>query len=148
MERPNRIKFSKEEIIEKLRELFSERDEILLAYLFGSFAENRTHKFSDVDVAVYVKDLSIDQEFDYKLDLIGGLNSILRSDDVDLVVLNHTLPTLRQHIIRHGVLVKCSDEAFRRRYLIHSFKLYEDAKHLLRIQNKYLYQRLAQYAQR
>lgn len=148
MENTPKIKYSKEEIIDKLKHLFSTTDEIVLAYLFGSFAEGKTHKFSDVDVAVYVRDLQKENEFDYKMDLIGELNNILRSDDVDLVVLNNAPPTLKNRIIRYGLLVKCVDEAFRRRYLIQSYKEYEDAQHLLKIQFEYLKKRLDRYVQR
>lgn len=142
------IKLSKEEIIERLTQLFSGREEIVLGYLFGSYAEDKVHKFSDVDVAVYVKDLPKEKASDYKFDFIGELNSALRSDEVDLVVMNIAPPTLRNHILKHGLLLKCTDEAFRRRYLIKTYKEYEDAKHLLNIQYEYFCKRLEKYAER
>ena len=148
MSSPRGIKFSKEEIVGKLTDLFSRRKEVVFAYLFGSLAEDKIHKFSDVDVAVYVHDLTIEKEFDYKLELIGKLNHLLRSDDVDLVVLNHTLPTLCHHVLHHGILLNCKDEGYRRRYLVKSFKEYEDAQHLLKIQYQYRDQRLADYGKR
>lgn len=139
------IKFSKEEIIKKLKDLFLKRDEVVMAYLFGSVAEDKIHKFSDVDVAVYVKALTKENEFEYQLDLIGELNDVLRSDDVDLVIMNFAFPTIIHYILRHGILLKCIDEKFRRNYIIRSYKEYEDAQHLLKIQYKYLEQRLASY---
>jgi hypothetical protein len=141
-------KVQKQEITKKLTNLFSQKPEIILAYLFGSVAEDKTHKYSDIDVAVYVNDLQKENEFDYKLNLIGELNDILQTDDIDLVILNNAPPTLINRIIRYGLLLKCVDEAFRRRYLIQTFKEYEDAQHLLKIQFEYLKKRLDRYVQR
>lgn len=142
------MKLQKQEIIKKLTNLFSHKPEIILAYLFGSVAEGKVHKFSDIDVAIYLKDFKKGNEFDYKLNLLGELNDILQTDDIDLVILNNTPPTLKNRIIRYGLLVKCVDEAFRRRYLIQSYKEYEDAQHLLKIQFEYLKKRLDSYVQR
>ncbi len=142
------MKFKKQEIIEKLTNLFSQKPEIILAYLFGSVAEDKVHKFSDVDVAIYVKDLTKSKEFDYKLNLIGELNTCLQSDYVDLVIMNFSPPTLLHRILHYGILFKCTDEGFRRMYFIRSYKEYEDAQHLLKIQNEYLKRRLDRYVQR
>ncbi|MDI6767489.1 MAG: nucleotidyltransferase domain-containing protein [Bacteroidota bacterium] len=141
------IKMSRDEIIEILTELFLKKEDIVLGYLFGSIAENKTHKFSDVDVAIYVKDFQKEKEFDYKLELIGKLNTCLQSDNVDLVIMNNASPTLVHRILHYGIILKCSDEGFRMRYLIRSYKEYEDAQHLLKIQNEYRNKRLMSYVE-
>ncbi len=136
---------SSDEIIEKLTELFLKKEDIVLVYLFGSMAENKTHKFSDVDVAIYVENIKKEKEFNYQLELIGELITCLGSDDVDLVIMNFAQPTLVHRILHFGLLLKCSDEGFRRRYLIKSYKEYEDAQHILKIQNEYRDKRLMSY---
>ncbi|WP_041595758.1 nucleotidyltransferase domain-containing protein [Halanaerobium hydrogeniformans] len=40
--------------IEKLKEILLKRKEIIFAYLFGSFAENKENSLSDIDLAVYI----------------------------------------------------------------------------------------------
>ena len=42
-----------QELLEILKEYFEKRDDVLMAFLFGSYAKATTHKESDVDIAVY-----------------------------------------------------------------------------------------------
>jgi len=42
-------------IVEKLRDYFEKRDEILMAFLFGSWAKGQEGVESDMDIAVYFK---------------------------------------------------------------------------------------------
>ena len=77
---------------------------LISAYLFGSVAEQRTHRESDVDVAVL---LDWDQyptsreRFDARLRLIGCLEGV-GGRTVDLVILNDAPPQLARHIMTTG----------------------------------------------
>ena len=79
-------------------------DGLISAYLFGSVAEQRTHRESDVDVAVL---LDWDQyptsreRFDARLRLIGCLEGV-GGRTVDLVILNDAPPQLARHIMTTG----------------------------------------------
>ncbi|HID95445.1 MAG TPA: nucleotidyltransferase domain-containing protein [Candidatus Latescibacteria bacterium] len=44
-----------DKIIAKLKDYFERRDEIVMAFLFGSWAKRLRHTDSDVDIAVYFK---------------------------------------------------------------------------------------------
>ena len=46
------VKINATEITEKLRPLFTQRKEAVLAYLFGSYAHGKARETSDIDVAV------------------------------------------------------------------------------------------------
>jgi predicted nucleotidyltransferase len=81
-----------------------------LTYLFGSRARGQAGPLSDTDVAVY-----LDRRIklgDYRLNLMEKLSKILKSDHLDLVVLNQAPPLLRHEIIKYGRLLK--DDASRR----------------------------------
>jgi predicted nucleotidyltransferase len=83
---------------------------VKFAYLFGSRARGQAGPLSDTDVAVY-----LDRRIklgDYRLKLMERLAKILKSDHLDLVVLNQAPPLLRHEIIKYGLLLK--DDAFRR----------------------------------
>ncbi len=73
------------------------RKDIAFAYLFGSLAENRATHLSDVDIAVYL----IEGKFsDKRLEILGSLIDILKTDSIDLVILNTAPPGLRMKIIQ------------------------------------------------
>lgn len=75
----------------------SNRD-VLFSYLFGSFAKNSAGPFSDVDIAVYLKGYDLSEK---KLDIIGRLNSIFKTDEIDLVIRNTAPLTLRMKILQN-----------------------------------------------
>lgn len=95
--------------------------EVVAAYLFGSHAEGRAHRESDVDVAVLLdRRLCPDpkERFEKRIELTTALIAALHENDVDLVVLNDAPPLLGRSIVLKGRLVHCSDReaehAFRR----------------------------------
>ena len=86
---------------------------VVSAYLFGSFAEGRAHRESDVDIGVLL-DRAIyalaNERFEARLRLIGELGNFLARNDVDLVILNDAPPELGARIVTEGVRVFCGDE--------------------------------------
>lgn len=84
---------------------------VVSAYLFGSVAEGRTHRQSDIDVAVLLDRSAYPRtrdRFDARLRLIGRLQAELRRE-VDLVILNDAPPQLGRHIISAGRPLFVSD---------------------------------------
>jgi predicted nucleotidyltransferase len=57
-------------LIEKIEELLANEDNISFGYLFGSVLRDDFSKHSDVDIALYFKDYSIDSllEITHKID--------------------------------------------------------------------------------
>jgi len=81
-------------------------------WLFGSQAEGRAHRESDVDVAVLLRwDVhpSIRERFDERVRLSAWLGGELRRDSVDLVILNDVSPELGRRIVTAGLRVYCAD---------------------------------------
>ena len=99
-------------LVETLRAFFEPRSEVLEAYLFGSAATNSAQPHSDVDVAVYVVDpFPPASAFGYPADLTAALMSTLRTNRVDLVILNEAPPLLYHRVLRDGVRVLSRDLA-------------------------------------
>jgi predicted nucleotidyltransferase len=89
---------------------FASRDDLVLAYLFGSHARGQAGPLSDVDVAVLLAGQPDDGHcFDVRLEVIGGLMDILHSNNVDVAILNQVPLALRYRIVRDGVLLFCRD---------------------------------------
>lgn len=85
---------------------------VVSAYLFGSHAEGRAHRESDVDIAVLLdrEDYASHRDrFGARIDLIGVLGRVLERNDVDLVILNDAPPELGARIVTEGKLIVCTD---------------------------------------
>jgi len=111
----------KGELINRLRtegqKLFR-RYPVALAYLFGSYAQGESRKNSDVDLAVVLDDsVAKNQYFDLGLKLAGEIGKLLKTDNFDLVILNHEdiSPVLKFEAVYRGILIySCLD--FNRRF--------------------------------
>jgi predicted nucleotidyltransferase len=94
---------------------------LVSAYLFGSHAEHRAHRESDVDIGVLLDRVALPSEaarFDERVRLSAWLGAELRANAVDVVVLNDVPPGLASRIVTRGVNAYCvsaeADHAFRR----------------------------------
>jgi uncharacterized protein len=97
-------------LAERIAEVLSARQEILEAYLFGSRARGAGQAHSDVDVAVFVDEKTIDPGvFGYRSELTAALMSGLHTNSVDVVVLNSAPPLLYHRVLRDGVRVLSRD---------------------------------------
>src|SRR5688572_27750873 len=85
---------------------------VISAYLFGSHAEGRAHRESDVDVGVLL-DRTIfptrEQRADLRIDLTSALVGALHFNDVQVVLLNDAPPELGRHVVTRGVRVWVAD---------------------------------------
>jgi predicted nucleotidyltransferase len=97
------IKFNKlpSDILQLLPEAvdyLESHPKILFAYLFGGLARGKPQPLSDVDIGVYLKrDGNVAEN---KLDILGNLMNILKTDEIDLVVLNNADIPLVMNILK------------------------------------------------
>lgn len=87
---------------------------VVSAYLFGSHAEDRAHRESDVDVGVVFDRRALPgarDRFQEALRLSAHLQAALGTRQVDLVVLNDAPPGLGRAVVSRGRRLVCSDEA-------------------------------------
>lgn len=91
------------EIIPGLKKAFPE---IKLLYFFGSKANGDDGPMSDWDFAVYFDKKTKEQHFDLQQKLISYLTKELKTNEVDLTVLNSARsPELKYHIVIDGKLL-------------------------------------------
>ncbi len=129
-----------------LKDLLRRKEYVEVAYLFGSKAIGKDGPLSDIDIAVFMKEsLNPKERYERKLHLIGEISSILKRNDVNLVVINDSPLLLAFNIIKDGVVLECKEESRRvlletsimSRYLDRKF--YEDKyvhRHMKRIAEK------------
>jgi predicted nucleotidyltransferase len=87
---------------------------IASAYLFGSHAERRAHRESDVDVGVLLdwsRYPTRPERGELRVRLGAGLIHALVRNMVDVVVLNDAPPELARRVVTHGARVFCADAA-------------------------------------
>jgi len=78
--------------------------DVASAYLFGSAAEGRSHRESDLDIGVLLSWSSLPQRsdrFEAGIRLAGRLQALL-AQPVDLVVLNDVPPLFGRHVVTEG----------------------------------------------
>ncbi|MBA2305436.1 MAG: nucleotidyltransferase domain-containing protein [Acidobacteria bacterium] len=95
-----------------LRRTFDAAQGIVSAYFFGSTAEGRTHRESDLDIGVLLDRLvypGARDRFEARLHLTGLLGAATRRNDVDVVILNDAPPQLARAIVTRGRRVFCAD---------------------------------------
>ena len=86
---------------EQLFQIFNTNNHIILAYLFGSVAKGKDGKLSDIDIGILLDDsLDKKQKFDLELELIHKISEILKTNKLDLIIMNDVSISLNFEIIK------------------------------------------------
>lgn len=104
-----------------LKGFFASREDIILAFLFGSVASGKTRDDSDVDIAVYFAEGYTKKAVNL---LWSELEKLLESQ-VDLVLLNKDNPTLAWSALR-GIPLLIRDRSFYLEYMLRVSREAED----------------------
>jgi uncharacterized protein YutE (UPF0331/DUF86 family)/predicted nucleotidyltransferase len=111
------------EYIDELREYFEKRSDVMMAFVFGSQAKERGHSGSDWDIAVYFTPVSEmleweeNREYPEEDRIWNDCIDILKTDNVDLVVLNRAPVTVADAAIR-GIPLVIKDRALFLRFML------------------------------
>lgn len=84
--------------ISNATEVLTKEENVLFAYLFGGLARGDATPLSDVDIAVYLK--NIQNLANYKLSLFSKLADALDTSELDLVILNIAPTSLAGRILQ------------------------------------------------
>ena len=91
---------------EALKNIFRSFPDVKLAYIFGSRASGEEGPLSDYDFAVYFDLKDKIRMSDIRFQLSDRLSRELKTDKIDLVVLNMTQgPELKYNIIKDGRVI-------------------------------------------
>lgn len=122
--------------IRELIAIFKIHPAIKLVYFFGSKAIGKQGPMSDFDFAVYLDENDKNRIIDDRLSLMNKLSRLLKTDKIDIVILNTVQGTeLKYNIISQGKLIyekqpfrvivepKILNEYFDFHYLLSKYKL-------------------------
>src|SRR3989338_11444362 len=99
-------KQDKKKKIALLKKYFEKEKDVVLAFLFGSFAKGREMAESDVDVAVYLKNPSSKKEDE----IWSDVSKIIKDREIQLVCLNEAPAILVSDNFKTGIPLKIGDE--------------------------------------
>ena len=87
---------------------------VLFAYLFGSYAKGLVHPFSDLDIGIYVEEMSLREYLKLELSLSLETDEKLGHDvDSDVRIINNLPLVLKGKIITEGFLIYSRNEIVR-----------------------------------
>ena len=113
-----------EELLPEAYEYLRGDEDVIFAYLFGSLATKRAEILSDVDIAVYCREgLAFPEK---KLEILGNLMNALKTDEIDLVMLNRAPLTLRMKILENRKVIVDKAPLVRHRYESLTMRQYFD----------------------
>lgn len=115
------------EIVERLRQILSARQEINFAYLHGTFVDEVP--FHDIDVAIYL-DAPVEDRFEYAMRLSVELTRELRLP-VDVQILNGAPLSFQHPVLRSGAILLARDYDFLADHIEHLSLDYMDFSHHL-----------------
>lgn len=116
---------NRKNILKKLKDFFIKREEIIFAYVFGSFSEKAPYR--DIDVGVYVdeKILQKDEAIDYALELSAVAEINTGITPIDIKVINYVPIGLQYHIVK-GILLFSKNDELRFEFIESILKKYFD----------------------
>jgi predicted nucleotidyltransferase len=123
---------------EGIRGVLARRDDVRLAYVFGSVARGRARPRSDVDVAVLFEGESAPRVLDH---LTEDLEDAA-GRRVDLIDLATAPPLLAHQVVSTGTCIVCRHPRERAAFETRTVLRYLDTAHLRKIQHRYLAKRV------
>ena len=75
-------------------------NDVLFAYLFGGLSKGEPKPLSDVDIAVYLSENA--ECIQAKSEIIENLVDILRTDEIDVIILNQSSLSLSMNVLKNN----------------------------------------------
>lgn len=88
-----------------LRKYFTDKDEIIVAYLFGSAVTGKEGLKKDIDIAVLVNDESAERYTETYSEIYFDLIKLLNREDIDVVIVNDAPLLLRMEVLRNKKII-------------------------------------------
>lgn len=114
---------SKKAVKEAIRAVLKNHEEILFAYLHGSFVKKDA--FHDIDVAIYLERMPA-SVLEYELQMETDLMEALRKYIIDVRVLNGAPLSFKYNVIKDGIVLLSKDDDKRADFEEKTIVLYLD----------------------
>ena len=91
-----------------ISDYFSNKDEVVAVYLFGSYASGKNRTFSDIDIGILLNRADPESVSQQKMGYLTELSRIIRKD-VHPVILNFASEVLMKQIFSKGRCILIND---------------------------------------
>lgn len=103
------------------------KNQVGLAYLFGSQARGTMGPLSDIDIAVlFAKKVKKDNYFDKRIKIASEIDRILKTYKTEVICLNEATPFLKHRVVYRGVPIYVSNLKLQRNFELQVLQEYED----------------------
>jgi len=110
----------------KLTKIFK-KNQVVLAYLFGSAVKGKMSSLSDFDFGVlFGKRVKKREYFDKNLKIGTEISLLLKTDKVDVVTLNTAPPLLKHRVVFSGTPLFVSNQKLKRIFELRVLQEFED----------------------
>ena len=108
--------------LKKVKIFLSKRPEVVVCYLFGSFATGGEVKGSDIDLGIF---LNPDFKYDifYLSDFQNSIESLANAK-MQIVIINDKSPLLKYKVISPRKIIYCRDDNLRAEFEVRTMKNY------------------------
>ena len=115
-----------------------EYDNIVFAYIFGSYVRKQLRSDSDIDIAIYLdKKMDLDTYLDLKMKLTDACKR-----EVDLIILNEATPLLKHQIYLYNRLLFTRDKSMESKFKVKTLFEYNDMKPYLDLSYRKMIERI------
>ena len=128
--------------LERMENFVKKNRFIIAAYLFGSAAEGKARKLSDIDLGFYLKKMGKREMFEKELLLVNKATDFFRREDIDVVIMNYARTSLNFNIIK-GKLIASNDEEKRVKFETRIMRDYLDNDYHEKLRAKIGIERIA-----
>ncbi|MGC8977463.1 MAG: type VII toxin-antitoxin system MntA family adenylyltransferase antitoxin [Candidatus Ratteibacteria bacterium] len=123
-----------------LEEKLKEDKDIIFVYIFGGYGKGKVSPLSDFDIGIYIEE-NLDT-FEKKIYLNSVITSILKTDEVDIVILNNAPCVLVYNILKTGKLLFSKDEKKRIGFVVKNINEYFEMQYYLKIFREDMFKRI------
>jgi len=110
----------------KLKDYLNKNDNVLLAFIFGSFASKKLRNNSDLDIAVFYKIPPTGFEILFEINKL----SKIAGTDVHLAILNSASPLLKHQVMKNKINLVVKDEKFFGKFREDVMSQYDEYKYI------------------
>lgn len=113
--------------VKKIKKFLSSCNDVILAFLFGSFAKGNVTSSSDVDIAILFNQ---HPDFYAISNMSQKLSKMLINKHVDIVPLNNASPIIKMQVLKNGIILVNKDSKSYNEFFVSTIIEYDDLKQL------------------
>ena len=116
----------------KKLDIVFKKNNVVLAYVYGSVAKSKENSLSDIDIAVLFSGKTKENDyFKLRIKISMEIDRILKTGKTEVICLNQVPPLLKYEAVYKGNIIYCSDTDVKRDFEFRTLQEYEDFKYHL-----------------